>query len=132
MSNFLKRAYRRPPTDKQIDALHGVYLSRKSKGIDSWQAFKDSLKAALCSPHFIYLQEEAEPETGKIDPHAIASRLSYFLWSSMPDRELFTLARTGELSHPDILRTQAERLLRDSKSDRFVAVSYTHLRAHET
>ena len=120
LSNFLKRAYRRPPTEKQIDAIHGVYVARKSKGIDSWQAFKDSLKAALCSPHFIYLQEEPESETDNIDPYAIASRLSYFLWSSMPDRELFTLARTGELSHPDILRAQTERLLRDSKSDRFV------------
>ena len=120
LSDFLKKAYRRPPTETQIDAIYGVYQARKSKGIDSWQAFKDSLKAALCSPHFIYLQEEPEPETKKIDPYAIASRLSYFLWSSMPDRELFTLARKGELSNPAVLKEQTERLLGDSKSNRFV------------
>ena len=57
LKNFLARAYRRPPTDEQIQSLHQIYTNRKSKGIDSWQAYKDSLKAALCSPNFIYLQE---------------------------------------------------------------------------
>jgi hypothetical protein len=120
LKNFLKQAYRKPPTEEQIDAIHRVYLARRSKGINSWQAFKDSLKAALCSPHFLYLQEEPKPETGRIDPYAIASRLSYFLCSSMPDGELFALARRGELANPDVLRTQTTRLLKDSKSDRFV------------
>ena len=120
LSNFLKRAYRRPPTEKQIDVIHGVYLARTSKGIDSWQAFKDSLKAALCSPHFIYLQEEPEPGNNQIDQFAIASRLSYFLWSSMPDLELFGLARKGKLSNPHTLKAEAKRLLQDPKSERFV------------
>ena len=55
LKNFLARAYRRPPTHEQIQSLHQIYTDRKSKGIDSWQAYKDCLKAALCS-NFIYLQ----------------------------------------------------------------------------
>ena len=120
LSGFLKRAYRRKPTEAQVDAVQRVYLARMSKGIDSWQAFKDSLKAALCSPGFIYLQEEAVSETGKLDSHAIASRLSYFLWSSLPDAELTKLADKGSLSDPAVVLAQAKRMLADPKSERFV------------
>ena len=120
LKNFLVRAYRRPPTDEQIQSLYQTYRNRKSKGIDSWQAYKDSLKAALCSPNFIYLQEPVDPKSKKIDSHAIASRLSYFLWSSLPDRELFDLADSGKLNDPTILPQQVERMLQDPKSNRFV------------
>lgn len=120
LTGFLKRAYRRNPTEGQVDAVQKVYLGRIAKGVDSWQAFKDSLKAALCSPGFIYLQEEALSETGKLDSHAIASRLSYFLWSSMPDAELTKLADKGSLSDPAVVFAQAKRMLTDPKSARFV------------
>ena len=120
LTGFLKRAYRRNPTEAQVDAVQRVYLARMSKGIDPWQAFKDSLKAALCSPGFIYLQEEAVSKTGKLDSHAIASRLSYFLWSSLPDAELTKLADTGSLSEPAVVLAQAKRMLADSKSARLV------------
>ena len=120
LKNFLTRAYRRPPSDGQIQSLHQIYRNRISKGIDSWQAYKDSLKAALCSPNFIFLQEPLDPKSKKLDGYAIASRLSYFLWSSLPDRELFDLADSGKLNDPVILSQQVERMLQDSKSDRFV------------
>ena len=120
LKNFLARAYRRPPTDEQIQSLHQIYTDRKSKGIDSWQAYKDCLKAALCSPNFIYLQEPLDPKSKKLDSYAIASRLSYFLWSSLPDRELFELADSGKLNDTTILSQQVERMLQDPKSDRFV------------
>jgi len=120
LKNFLARAYRRLPTDEQVQSLHQIYTDRKSKGIDSWQAYKDCLKAALCSPNFIYLQEPLDPKSEKIDSHAIASRLSYFLWSSLPDRELFDLADSGKLNDPSTLSQQVERMLQDPKSDRFV------------
>ncbi len=120
LSDLLERVYRRPVTEKQVDAIHRVYLARTHKGIDSWQAFKDSIKASLCSPHFIYLQEQPNPETNKIDQFSIASRLSYFLWSSMPDRELLSLAKKGQLSNAATMRAQIKRMLLDSKSDRFV------------
>ena len=113
LKNFLARAYRRPPTDEQIQSLYQIYKNRKSKGIDSWQAYKDSLKAVLCSPHFIYLQEPLDPKSNQLDHYAIASRLSYFLWSSMPDRHLFDLAASGKLNNSTILSQQVERMLKD-------------------
>jgi hypothetical protein len=66
------------------------------------------------------LQEPVDPKSEKIDSHAIASRLSYFLWSSLPDRELFELADSGKLNDPSTLSQQVERMLQDPKSDRFV------------
>ena len=120
LENFLARAYRRPPTDKQIQSLLQIYRKRKSKGIGSWQAYKDSLKAALCSPNFIYLKEPVERKLNKLDSYAIASRLSYFLWSSMPDRKLLDLAEHGILNDQKILSQEVERMLIDPKSNRFV------------
>ena len=75
LKNFLTRAYRRPPSDGQIQSLHQIYRNRISKGIDSWQAYKDSLKAALCSPNFIFLQEPLDPKSKKLDGYAIACLL---------------------------------------------------------
>ena len=66
------------------------------------------------------MQEPLDPKSKKLDGYAIASRLSYFLWSSLPDRELFDLADSGKLNDPAILSQQVERMLQDSKSDRFV------------
>tara|TARA_B100002019_G_scaffold34286_2_gene28289 strand:- start:1877 stop:4378 length:2502 start_codon:yes stop_codon:yes gene_type:complete len=120
LENFVARAYRRPPTDKQIQSLLQIYRKRKSKGIGSWQAYKDSLKAALCSPNFIYLKEPVERKLNKLDSYAIASRLSYFLWSSMPDRKLLDLAEHGILNDQKILSQEVERMLIDPKSNRFV------------
>jgi hypothetical protein len=72
-------------------------------------------EAILCSPHFLYFKEEP----GKLSDHALASRLSYFLWSSHPDQPLLDLAAKGKLSEPSILREQTERLLKDPKSKAF-------------
>jgi hypothetical protein len=74
----------------------------------------------LCSPNFLYLREDERPGTRRIADFELASRLSYFLWSSMPDAELFTLAEKEQLSHPKVLAAQVERLLRDAKAERFV------------
>lgn len=81
-------------------------------------------KAILSSPHFLLLMEPGTPATGqplsmKLDDHALASRLSYFLWSTYPDAELLELARKRELSKPEVLRSQVERLLRSPRSQRF-------------
>ena len=73
------------------------------------------LKAVLVSPHFLFLREKP----GKLDDFALASRLSYFLWSSMPDEELLALAEQGKLSEPDTLRGQVERMLKDPKAAAF-------------
>src|SRR6476660_7706773 len=72
-------------------------------------------KAALVSPHFLFLREKPGP----LDDFALASRLSYFLWSSMPDEELLTLAEKEVLHQPETLRAQVERMLKDPKAAAF-------------
>jgi len=75
-----------------------------------------SYQAALCSPDFLFLKEPP----GELDPWAMASRLSYFLWNSMPDDELFALAEKGKLHDAGVLRWQVERMLKDPKAQRFI------------
>jgi hypothetical protein len=73
-------------------------------------------RAALCSPDFLYHVEPA----GQLDDAALANRLSYFFWNSLPDARLTELSATGELRRPDVLRGEVERMLNDSKSQRFI------------
>jgi hypothetical protein len=80
------------------------------------RAMQDGYAAVLCSPQFLYLKEKPGP----LDDFAIASRLSYFLWSSMPDAKLFELARAGKLHEPAELDRQIERMLKDPKAAAFI------------
>ena len=80
------------------------------------RALQDGYAAILCSPQFLYLEESS----GQLDDFALASRLSYFLWSSMPDETLFALARSGKLSQPAELRRQVDRMLTDPKGAAFI------------
>ena len=79
------------------------------------EALRVALKAVLCSPEFLFLIEKP----GRLDPYAVASRLSYFLWRAPPDEKLLALARQGTLVEPAILREQVERMLRNAKSRAF-------------
>jgi len=119
LRSFLRRAWRRPIENQDVDAILAVISSREAKGIDNGQAYRDGLAAALCMPSFLYLDESTSTDQ-ELDDHAIASRLSYFLWSSMPDKTLMKLADDGKLSDPAELSRQVKRMLADSKSDRFV------------
>ena len=80
------------------------------------RAMQDGYASILCSPQFLYLKEKP----GLLDDFAIASRLSYFLWSSMPDAKLFELARAGKLHEPSELDRQIERMLKDPKAAAFI------------
>ena len=71
----------------------------------------------LCSPNFLFKQEGA---SGLLNEHAIAARMSYFLWNSLPDETLFELARHGKLKDPKVRREQTLRMLQDARADRFV------------
>lgn len=117
LGDLLPRVFRRPTSLEEI-AFH-VDLVRSS--IDAGESFeaamRQTLKTALCSPGFLFLTEPGKP---KIDSFALASRLSYFFWSSTPDRELLELAALGTLSQPNVLRHQTERLLKDPKAKAFV------------
>ena len=116
LGKLLPRAFRRPTTEEDLQP----YLKLVSESLSMGKPFDESLrvglKAILCSPRFLYLKEPA----GALDDFALASRLSYFLWSSLPDRQLLDLAEKGELKQAAVLRAQTERLLNDPKAQRFI------------
>ena len=86
-------------------------------------ALQDGYLAILCSPQFIYRSEDSGP----LDSYEIASRLSYFLWSSMPDAALFELASAGRLGDPQVLTQQVERMLDDEKAKSICAEFFIHV-----
>jgi hypothetical protein len=112
---FVPRAFRRPVEPELADAFVQLTLSRLDAGSSFEDAVRAGVSAVLCSPHFLLLNREPE-----VDNYEIASRLSYFLWSSMPDDELLRLAGEGKLRDPAIRREQVERMLDDPKNERFV------------
>ncbi|MFM7072091.1 MAG: DUF1592 domain-containing protein, partial [Planctomycetota bacterium] len=113
--NFARRAFRRPPTDAELKPIFARMRAKLDQQAPFEETVRTGLRAVLVAPSFLFLREP----TGRLDDYALASRLSYFLWSSMPDDELFALAERGELRRPEILRQQVERLLRDPKAAAF-------------
>ncbi|MDG2168199.1 MAG: DUF1592 domain-containing protein [Opitutales bacterium] len=121
IQDFANRAYRRPARKDEVNRLMRVVDARLSKGHSPFEAMKDGLKAVLCSPAFIYLEEDSQSrKADQISNYGLASRLSYFLWGSMPDEELLNLAKRKRITRPSILRDQMDRMLANSKSDRFI------------
>jgi mono/diheme cytochrome c family protein len=115
LRNFLRRAFRRAVTDEEVKPFLARVKAKLDAGVSFEQAMRVGYKAVLVSPHFLFLREKP----GQLDDFALACRLSYFLWSSMPDDELLSLAEQGKLHKPDTLRAQVERLLRDPKAAAF-------------
>jgi hypothetical protein len=116
LRHFLPRAFRRPITDEDVLPFLGIMRAKmEAKGGRFEDALMAGLKMVLASPDFLYLQNPP----GRLDDYALASRLSYFLWSTMPDDELFALAAKRELSKPAVLRAQVERMLGDAKASAF-------------
>ena len=118
---FASRAFRRPATDLEVDQLYSLYAQRVGTGHQPIEAYKDALKAILCSPGFLYFSSPDDATTDRLSQHALAERLAYFLTSSMPDDRLRGLADAGTLDNADALRSEVKRLLSDPASDRFVA-----------
>lgn len=116
ISRLLPRAFRRPIESHEVDAYLDLFRGAESEGRSFEESLRVSLKAILCSPEFLFLDE---PGRETISEHALASRLSYFLWGSMPDQELFDLAEAGRLSDSTVLRGQVERLLKSPKAEAF-------------
>jgi hypothetical protein len=124
VGDFAERAWRRPLEDGELDALLAVAAFATAQGDDAEEGMKLAVRAVLTSPHFLF-RVEIDPEPSSDTSHALgefelASRLSYFLWSSMPDDELFDLARGGALSDPATLEAQVDRMLNDPKSEAIV------------
>lgn len=123
LKDFLPRAFRRPVAEEEIE----VYVKIAHELIEAGDYFETAMRAAyrvaLCSPDFLFIQEipgSASPSDPMVlDQHAVATRLSYFLWNSLPDDELLKLAASNQL-HSRALTAQIDRMLSDPKSDRFV------------
>jgi hypothetical protein len=134
LAKFAERAYRRPLTATERDGLRAFYHRlRKDDELGHEEALHDAIVSVLLSPHFYYRvdlsasgsrQQPTEagtpiaaggPPVQPLADYALASRLSYFLWSSMPDEELLAHAAAGDLHKPQVLRGQARRLLRDPR-----------------
>lgn len=118
LTDFATRAYRRPTTSGEIDRVWQVVEARRKAGSSPVEAFCGGLTAILCSPGFLYL--EGADQSGSLSQHALASRLSYLLWSSTPDEELQELASVGKLQQRDLLLAQVDRMLDDDRSEAFV------------
>ncbi len=117
LANISARAFRRPVTDEEIGQLVAFY--ERSRLINDFEGgVRDALSAVLVSPHFIYRAEEGlfDQESRTISDFELASRLSFFLWSSLPDEELLTLANAEKLNDPEVLKAQVQRMLADPKS----------------
>lgn len=120
-ARFLPKAWRRPIDDEELDPILGVVEAELGRGGDFLSAIREGLVATLVSPNFLYLVEPTTEEApGALDAYEVASRLSYFLWSSLPDSELTQLARSGALKAQETLEAQVDRMLADPKIDRFV------------
>lgn len=117
IESFASRAFRRPLEAGGADRFVKLITNELDAGAPFVDAMRVGFRAVLTAPQFLLFQEQP----GRLDDYALASRLSYFLWSTMPDRELLQLAATKKLTQPEVLKGQVERLLKDGKANAFVA-----------
>ena len=122
---FAERAFRRPMVRDEMKRLFRLYEQAERSGATFEQSIKIALTAILVSPNFLFRVEIDRPGDGKegsrdLNDFELASRLSYFLWSSMPDKELFDAARNGGLTQRDDLKKQLLRMLDDPRSSALV------------
>ena len=121
VSDLARRAFRRPVTDQDVNPLMAFYTAGTANG-DFERGVRDAVTAVLASPHFLYRTELGNPQGGTrtLSDVELASRLSFFLWSSMPDDELLGLASQSRLSQPDVLAKQVRRMLADPRAKTLV------------
>lgn len=120
LAGFAKRAWRRPPTDDEVGQLVAMVELARSQGDTAENGLRLALQRVLVSPHFVF-RVEVDPAPSSLTPRPLtawelASRLSYFVWSSMPDAELFDAAESGRLLEPGELERQTRRMLDDPKA----------------
>ncbi|MBE7494597.1 MAG: DUF1592 domain-containing protein [Verrucomicrobiaceae bacterium] len=118
LSAFLPKAFRRPLRAGEFEKHLMLYETAQKRGESPEQALKLAFAAALTSPSFLFRDEL---RVGKLDDHQLASRLSYFLWMSLPDDELRTLADAGKLHDDTTLRAQVKRMIADPRSRAFTS-----------
>jgi hypothetical protein len=116
LRGFLRRAYRRPVQESELHRYLTVVKNEMKTGHDFTYAMLAGYTAVICSPPFLFFEEDA----GRLSGYALASRLSFFLWNSPPDDTLLARAEAGQLADEATLHSEVERLLNDPKSRRFV------------
>lgn len=117
LRDIATRAFRRPVGEEQLQPYLDLAGAELEKGKSFEHALKTGYRAILCSPRFLSFVEPV----GVLDDYALASRLSFMLWSSIPDKKLMQLAEQGRLRDPEVLAAEVERLLEDPRSERFIA-----------
>jgi hypothetical protein len=117
IADFLFQAFRRPVPEGTVENFTRLYRTGLAQGLNAEESMRNLVEGVLCSPRFLFNYDQGQSD----DVWALANRLSYFLWNSMPDRELMALASSGALRDPSVVEAQARRLLADPKAERFVA-----------
>jgi len=125
VSTFAKRAFRRPVTPAETAPFVKLYALARQQGDSFQEGIVTALQGVLVSPNFLFRVERDAPVNARktfapVSQYELASRLSYFLWSSMPDAELLTVAGRGRLRQPAVMQTQVKRMLRDPKASALV------------
>jgi mono/diheme cytochrome c family protein len=127
VENFARRGYRRPVGPEEVDRLVRFVRLAESQGDGFERGIELAVEAVLVSPHFLF-RVELDPVAPRLSPavshpvsdYELATRLSYFLWSTMPDEELFARAKDGTLHKPDVLEAQVRRMLQDPKAQALI------------
>ena len=121
LRRFTRRAWRRPVTSEELDQLMALYTKYRPQFENFEGAIVEILATVLAAPEFLYLTQTVsdQEQSPTISDIELASRLSFFLWSSIPDEELLRLAEQKKLKVPEILSAQVERMLADPRSERF-------------
>ena len=140
IQTLARRAYRRPTTTREMEKLVSFYDSSRKDGGSFNEGIEGAIQLILTSPEFLFRLERdpANVSAGavyRIDDLALASRLSFFLWSSVPDDELLSLASAGKLRDPRVLESQVTRLLKDPRAEALIenfAGQYLSLRSLAT
>ncbi len=125
LQRLASRAFRRPATKQEVEALCRLASSVRKDGGSFEESMQVALQAVLVSPHFLFrVEQPAAPDANgrraKITQYELATRISYFLWSSMPDDELLLMAHRGTLNDPKQLRIKVAKMMKDPRMNRFV------------
>lgn len=125
LAAFLPRAFRRAVPEDEVARYVSFVSDAVTRGDGFETGLRHALQAALVSPHFLF-RVEKDPESGtrNLDGYEVASRLSFFLWSSMPDDELFAAAKSGGLDTPEGIEAQVTRMLRDPRAHQAIVDNF--------
>ena len=119
LNHFLTRAFRRPVDPATLNRYSSHTADLIKSGSTFLDAMKETVSAILASPRFLYLYDSESKKANKFKDYELATKLSFFLWGSIPDDVLIERAASGNLSNPDVLRAEVERMLLDGRLKRF-------------